>query len=179
MTAAPLTPDVLTRRRQGACGNLPPLPPAPPISPGRRSAGVWKAATPLPPSRHPPTPLGKRFAFPTARRPRRRVVSLFRSRKSYTSRHNPWLGVALFPSVALAHFPAVASSWRGLRIAWRCLRVRGRCLLVSAFSARIGELLDDEEQRALQLELVQRPTAGSVIPGTGGLRNCLLEERTR
>jgi hypothetical protein len=39
-----------------------------------------------------------------------------------------------------------------------------------AFTARIGDLLEDDGYLALQLELVQRPTAGSVIPGTGGLR---------
>jgi len=39
-----------------------------------------------------------------------------------------------------------------------------------SFTARIGDLLDDDDYRALQLELVQRPTAGSVIPGSGGLR---------
>jgi len=39
-----------------------------------------------------------------------------------------------------------------------------------AFTARIGDLLEDDEYRALQLELVERPTAGSVIPGTSGLR---------
>jgi hypothetical protein len=39
-----------------------------------------------------------------------------------------------------------------------------------AFTAGIGDLLEDDEYRALQLELVQRPEAGSVIPGTGGLR---------
>ena len=39
-----------------------------------------------------------------------------------------------------------------------------------AFTARMRELLTDDEYRALQLALVQRPTAGSVIPGTGGLR---------
>ena len=39
-----------------------------------------------------------------------------------------------------------------------------------AFTARIGDLLEDDEYRTLQLELVQRPAAGSVIPGTGGLR---------
>jgi hypothetical protein len=39
-----------------------------------------------------------------------------------------------------------------------------------SFTARIGDLLDDDEYRALQFELVQRPTAGSVIPGSGGLR---------
>lgn len=39
-----------------------------------------------------------------------------------------------------------------------------------AFTARIGDLLEDDDYRTLQLELVQRPTAGSVIPGSGGLR---------
>ncbi|MFY9820673.1 MAG: type II toxin-antitoxin system RelE/ParE family toxin [Thermoanaerobaculia bacterium] len=38
------------------------------------------------------------------------------------------------------------------------------------FTARIGDLLEDDDYRTLQLELVQRPTAGSVIPGSGGLR---------
>src|SRR5690606_13800424 len=42
-------------------------PPAPPSPPGRRAAGAWKAAAPSPGRpRHPPTPLGKRFAFSTA-----------------------------------------------------------------------------------------------------------------
>jgi hypothetical protein len=39
-----------------------------------------------------------------------------------------------------------------------------------AFTARIGDPLADEQYRALQLHLVRRPTAGSAIPGTGGLR---------
>jgi hypothetical protein len=39
-----------------------------------------------------------------------------------------------------------------------------------AFSARIDDLLTADEYRLLQLELVQRPTLGNVIPGTGGLR---------
>lgn len=39
-----------------------------------------------------------------------------------------------------------------------------------AFTARIDDLLSEDEYRALQLELVHRPTAGNVIPGTGGLR---------
>jgi hypothetical protein len=39
-----------------------------------------------------------------------------------------------------------------------------------AFTARIDDLLEDDEYRALQFELVLRPTAGSIIPGTGGLR---------
>lgn len=38
------------------------------------------------------------------------------------------------------------------------------------FTARIGDLLNDEQYRALQIHLVRRPTAGDVIPGTGGLR---------
>ena len=40
----------------------------------------------------------------------------------------------------------------------------------TAFTARIGDLLEEDEYRALQFELVQRPTAGNVIPGSGGLR---------
>ena len=39
-----------------------------------------------------------------------------------------------------------------------------------AFTARIDDLLTEEQYRALQLELVRRPTAGTTIPGTGGLR---------
>lgn len=39
-----------------------------------------------------------------------------------------------------------------------------------AFTARVGDLLEEDEYLALQLELVHRPTAGNVIPGTGGLR---------
>lgn len=38
------------------------------------------------------------------------------------------------------------------------------------FTARITSLLDDDEYLALQLEMLQRPGAGAVIPGTGGLR---------
>ncbi len=50
----------------------PPLFPGP-SPPGRRPAGAWKAAAPLPSTRHPPTPLGKRCAFPTGPpAPRRR-----------------------------------------------------------------------------------------------------------
>lgn len=40
----------------------------------------------------------------------------------------------------------------------------------SVFTKRVQTLLDEEEYRLLQLELIQRPTVGSVIPGTGGLR---------
>ena len=39
-----------------------------------------------------------------------------------------------------------------------------------AFTARIGDLLSDEQYRRLQLHLAANPTAGDVIPGTGGLR---------
>jgi len=39
-----------------------------------------------------------------------------------------------------------------------------------AFTARIDDLMADDEYRELQLHLAARPTAGDVIPGTGGLR---------
>jgi hypothetical protein len=38
------------------------------------------------------------------------------------------------------------------------------------FTARIHELLPDDDYQLLQLELVRQPEAGRVIPGTGGLR---------
>jgi hypothetical protein len=40
----------------------------------------------------------------------------------------------------------------------------------SIFTRRVTELLPDEEYRALQAALVDRPDAGPVIPGGGGLR---------
>jgi mRNA-degrading endonuclease RelE of RelBE toxin-antitoxin system len=39
-----------------------------------------------------------------------------------------------------------------------------------AFSSRVDDLLTAEEYRLLQLELVQDPSVGDTIPGTGGLR---------
>lgn len=39
-----------------------------------------------------------------------------------------------------------------------------------AFTARIGDLLSDEQYSGLQVHLAGRPSAGDVIPGTGGLR---------
>ena len=38
------------------------------------------------------------------------------------------------------------------------------------FTESVLELLTDEEYRALQVSLLLRPTQGSLIPGTGGLR---------
>ena len=38
------------------------------------------------------------------------------------------------------------------------------------FTKKIRDLLDDESYRRLQNHLVARPSAGAVIPGTGGLR---------
>lgn len=38
------------------------------------------------------------------------------------------------------------------------------------FTRRIVQLLSDEEYRQLQLYLAERPDAGKVIPGSGGLR---------
>jgi hypothetical protein len=40
----------------------------------------------------------------------------------------------------------------------------------SIFTKRIQALLDDESYRALQIALVNRPNAGVVIQGSGGLR---------
>ena len=41
---------------------------------------------------------------------------------------------------------------------------------IRAFTARLRQLLSDEEYRLLQLRLACEPTAGAVIPGSGGLR---------
>jgi len=38
------------------------------------------------------------------------------------------------------------------------------------FTKRIQELISDEEYRLLQAHLVNRPDAGKIIPGSGGLR---------
>ena len=38
------------------------------------------------------------------------------------------------------------------------------------FTRRIKELMSDDEYRALQETLVNRPGMGDVVPGTGGLR---------
>jgi mRNA-degrading endonuclease RelE of RelBE toxin-antitoxin system len=40
----------------------------------------------------------------------------------------------------------------------------------SIFTRRVIELLPDDEYRELQATLVDRPDAGPVIPGSGGLR---------
>ncbi len=40
----------------------------------------------------------------------------------------------------------------------------------SVFTKQVQKLLTDEEYRQLQLELVNRPDAGSVIRASGGLR---------
>lgn len=40
----------------------------------------------------------------------------------------------------------------------------------SIFTRRVMKLLPDDEYRALQATLVDRPGAGPVIPGGGGLR---------
>ncbi len=38
------------------------------------------------------------------------------------------------------------------------------------FTRRIKELLSDDDYRALQETLVNRPSMGDIVPGTGGLR---------
>ena len=40
----------------------------------------------------------------------------------------------------------------------------------SVFTRRVTALLSDDEYRELQATLVERPKAGSVIPGSGGIR---------
>ncbi len=40
----------------------------------------------------------------------------------------------------------------------------------SVFTRQVEATLSDDEYRALQLELIVRPDAGPVIPGSGGLR---------
>lgn len=40
----------------------------------------------------------------------------------------------------------------------------------TVFTRRIQDLLSDDAYRELQAELVKRPDAGSLIPGSGGLR---------
>lgn len=40
----------------------------------------------------------------------------------------------------------------------------------SVFTWQVLELLSDEEYRKLQTVVANRPTAGSIIPGSGGLR---------
>jgi hypothetical protein len=39
-----------------------------------------------------------------------------------------------------------------------------------AFTNLVGDLLSEEDYRLLQLHLIQRPAAGAVIRGTGGIR---------
>lgn len=38
------------------------------------------------------------------------------------------------------------------------------------FTCRVQDILSDDEYRLLQAQLVQRPDAGKIIPGSGGLR---------
>lgn len=40
----------------------------------------------------------------------------------------------------------------------------------SVFTRQVQAALSDDEYRALQLELIVRPDAGRIIPGSGGLR---------
>lgn len=45
-----------------------------------------------------------------------------------------------------------------------------RFIETPTFTREVGNLLEDEEYRALQLALLLRPEQGVVIPGTSGLR---------
>lgn len=48
-----------------------------------------------------------------------------------------------------------------------------------AFTGRIGDLMTDDEYRELQLHLAAHPTAGDVVPGTGGLRKVRWKSKGR
>ena len=67
------------------------------------------------------------------------------------------------PGLALDQLLTIVRQWRMLNGAIALIETK-------AFTARIGELLSDDQYRFLQLELARQPTAGPVIPGTGGLR---------
>src|SRR5918996_5793616 len=51
-------------------------------------------------------------------------------------------------------------------------RILGLVIIVEtkSFTARIDDLLTADEYCSLQVELVQNPAAGKVIPGAGGIR---------
>jgi mRNA-degrading endonuclease RelE of RelBE toxin-antitoxin system len=40
----------------------------------------------------------------------------------------------------------------------------------SLFTKQVQKILSNEEYRQLQIDLVNRPNSGSIIPGSGGLR---------
>jgi hypothetical protein len=40
------------------------------------------------------------------------------------------------------------------------------------FTRRIQGILSDDEYRLLQAQLVEKPDAGKIIPGSGGCANC-------
>ena len=44
------------------------------------------------------------------------------------------------------------------------------CVETRLFTRLVGEYLNDDESRALQLALATNPEAGVVIPGSGGVR---------
>ncbi len=49
----------------------------------------------------------------------------------------------------------------------------------SFFTRLLPTYLDDEEYRLFQADLIKKPEAGSVIPGTGGLRKIRWRDRRR
>jgi len=48
-----------------------------------------------------------------------------------------------------------------------------------AFTRYLSDYLDDEGYRALQRELVRKPEAGELIPGTGGFRKARWADKRR
>jgi hypothetical protein len=57
--------------------------------------------------------------------------------------------------------------------------VKAEFVELPAFERHRAEYLDDEEYRALQLQLMLNPEAGAVMPGTGGLRKVRFVDHRR
>jgi hypothetical protein len=49
----------------------------------------------------------------------------------------------------------------------------------SVFSQRLGDYLDDDAYRFLQLHLGRQPESGDLVPGTGGFRKLRWRDPTR
>lgn len=47
------------------------------------------------------------------------------------------------------------------------------------FARLLSEYLDDDDYREIQLQLVEDPEAGDLLPGTGGFRNLRWRDRRR
>jgi hypothetical protein len=57
--------------------------------------------------------------------------------------------------------------------------VKAEFVELPAFERHRAEYLDDDEYRALQLQLMLNPEAGAVVPGSGGLRKIRFADHRR